>query len=185
MLPSRKTVRLAQYDYSTPGAYFVTVCSYLKHCTFGNVRSGEFQRSSLGMLVADHLLKLPSYYSNLELDAWIVMPNHLHAVMLIHGRPVANTERPRANLGTTMGCFKSGVVREAKALSLATGNKVWNPRFHDHVIRHERALWRVREYITSNPRQWELDRDNDSRTGLNEFYDWIETYSQKVARSAS
>ena len=179
MLPSRKTVRLVDYDYSTPGAYFVTVCSHLRNHTFARVEGGDCYRSPLGMLAADHLMKLPSFYRNLELDAWIVMPNHLHAVLMIHDPARGDAAKRPANLGTVMGCYKSGVVREAKILGLAGGDRVWSPRYYDHVIRHERALSKVREYIVNNPLQWELDRENQSRAGLNEFYEWIEAYTRK------
>ncbi len=180
MLPSRAQVRLPGYDYSTPGAYFVTVCVKDKQQLLGSVRNGESRLSALGFLVQDHLYALPKHYANLALDCMVVMPNHIHATLFIKPLPKTSSDLKPAVLGTVVGCFKSGVVKQAKELGLLPGGLLWQPRYWDHIIRHERALQRIREYIVNNPRQWELDRENPERSGENEFYKWLEAYSSRV-----
>jgi hypothetical protein len=96
--------------------------------------------------------------------------------------PPLEEMRFAAKLGTAVGCLKSGIVKEAKLLRLVEGERVFQPRFHDHVIRHERALERVREYIVNNPRQWELDRENPQRSAEHEFYRWLEQYGAHLSR---
>lgn len=79
-----------------------------------------------------------------------------------------------------MGSFKSAVTREAGRLGLWSGGLLWERGYYDHIIRHEPALERVRDYIVNNPRQWELDRENPERGGENEFYKWLESYKRKL-----
>jgi putative transposase len=181
MLPSRKALRLTGSDYSASGAYFITICCLHRQHLLGRIEQGQCRLSALGHLAAQHLRKLASYYSNVALDCFVVMPNHLHAILLIYpnARP-DSTARQAAKVGSVVGCYKGGVLREAKQLELAKSSGIWQPRFNDHIIRHERALERIREYVTSSPQQWELDRENDQHKELNPFYAWLEAYTKSV-----
>jgi putative transposase len=181
MLPSRKGIRLSGYDYSASGAYFVTICTLQRRHFFGRVEDGTYHLSPLGHLAAQHLRQVPSFYSNVALDSFAVMPNHVHALVLIYPNARSDsTAKTAAKLGSVVGCYKGGVVREAKTLGWSNEGQVWQPRFNDHVVRHERALERIREYIVNNPQQWELDRENDQRRELNPFYAWLEAYTKRV-----
>jgi putative transposase len=177
--PSRETFRHPLIDYSR-GTFFVTICAYNRAHLFGNIAGGHMTMSPLGYLLADHWRKIPSHYGNVSLDISVVMPNHLHGVLTQHSR--CKDDRPSAkDLGSIIGSFKSGVSRQARQMQILPNGLVFQSRFWDHAIRHERALERVREYIQNNPLQWHLDRENLDRTGENEFYAWLESYSRHIA----
>lgn len=94
MLPTRPdSIRLPEYDYSSPGAYFVTTCTHGRLCVFGTIRQAHRSLSPLGHLAADHLRDLPRHYANLTLDAWVVMPNHVHAVIRGSSRTLGQMRR--------------------------------------------------------------------------------------------
>ena len=85
----RRSIRLPGYDYSQPGGYFVTVCTKDRECVFGEVAGGQVRLSPLGQIAAGCLADLPSHFQDVELDEWVVMPNHIHAILVIHGRGTA------------------------------------------------------------------------------------------------
>jgi len=179
MLPTRTSKRKADYDYSQPGAYFVTVCVKDRKCLFGRIESGVMHPSPLGFFIGDQWRGIPSHYDNVRLDAWVVMPNHLHGILLIM-KPRADQLRMAKSLSSVLGGFKAGFSREGKQLGLLSGT-VLQPRFFDHIIRHERALGRIREYIRGNPAQWTLDKEDPQCLGVNEFYAWLEKYCRLSA----
>ena len=181
MLPQRKHPRLRQYDYSAPGAYFITVGTHNRRQTLGSIRFGAMQCSRLGELLQQQWRRLPAHYGpRLRLDELAVMPNHFHGLFtilperLFPGAP----EVPAA--GVIVGGLKSGVSREWNAPRGEEKVKVWHDRFHDHVVRHQEAFNRIREYIMNNPRMWSTDRENPRQTGENEFYRWFEAYCRKT-----
>jgi len=183
MLPSRKNNRLGNFDYSTPGAYFVTVCAAGRRHLFGDVKFSEVRLNTLGRLVGDLWESIPAHRGpRVALDQYVVMPNHFHGIVLILPRsrfPEAPEVPP---LGVIVGSFKSALTREWNRLVPGRSGPVCQSGFFEHVIRHEMALQRVRDYITNNPRQWTLDRENPKRTGDNEFYNWLNAYSKQAGR---
>lgn len=88
------------------------------------------------------------------------------------------------NLGALVGGFKSGVSREGRRLELCSG-RLWQPRFYEHVVRHERALDHIREYIVNNPMAWELDMENPERRAEHEFYRWLAAYARRTRPEAA
>jgi len=184
MLPTRETTRLSGFDYSQPGAYFVTVCAHQGAMLFGSVNKGIFRATPLGFLLQDLWHKLPLHHGNVATDVFQAMPNHVHGVIFIRSPKAGDLKPPAKSLGTIVGGYKSAVSREAGRLGIG-GGRIWHPRFHDHVIRHEGALDRVREYIVNNPLKWSLDRENPGRTGINEFYGWMESYTRCLGESTA
>jgi putative transposase len=181
MLPDRKSARLAGNDYAV-GTYFITICSYNRQNTFGNIFNGSATYSSLGCLVTDHWRKIVSHYCNVSLGAFVTMPNHFHGIVGFH-KPSQVDLPPSRGLNRLVGLFKSGVTRQAKELGLvAIDASIFQPRFYDHAIRHELALDQITNYIANNPMQWQLDRENPQRTGLNDFYGWLESYTRAIAK---
>jgi REP element-mobilizing transposase RayT len=184
MLPSRVTTRLKDFDYAQPGAYFVTTCCHQRRLLFGSVRSASFHASPLGFLVQELWHSIPKHHGNVAVDTFQAMPNHVHGVIFIRAPKASDNLPPAASLGSILGGYKSAVSREAGKLGIKPG-VIWDSRYYDHVVRHERALQRIREYITNNPLQWSLDRENPDRSGLNEFYAWIEQYSRQTSPAGS
>lgn len=150
--PTRKSPRLRHYDYAQAGAYFVTACAFGRQCLFGHVASDEMQLSELGRIVREHWLAIPFHWSGVELDSFVVMPNHLHGIVVLSR---AGQGPP---LQTVVGAFKAGVSREA-------GGSVWQRSFYERVIRSERELQALCQYVADNPLKWALDGENPARLG--------------------
>ena len=164
-------MRLRGYDYSTPGAYFVTVCTQNRLSLFGRIVNGAMAANRFGEVVEDCWAKLPDHYDNVALDAFILMPNHIHGVIIIKDElpgvgagfkpalPAAMTSR-RQGVPEIVRAFKTFSARQINKMRSSGGESVWQRGFYDHVIRGERELNGIRTYIMDNPRRWSEDVDN-------------------------
>ena len=172
MQKRRRSLRLPEYDYSTPGAYFVTICTRDRLCVFGQISDACMALSPPGKIAEACLKAIPQHFPAVTLDHSVVMPNHVHAVLFI-GRqvePHAAQERSSAAqlrgqgaagpaLGSIIRSYKSAVsIGTNRAAPLA--GPLWQPNYYEHVVRGEGDLRRIQEYILANPAQWELDEEN-------------------------
>ncbi len=175
VLHHRRSIRLRGYDYSQAAAYFVTVCAQDHRCLFGDIVKGEMMPNECGRVAAEGWGWLPRQYGWVELDAWTVMPNHLHGIVIIHENDLVSMGRggsrtaPTASggdvavpsvrkpLGRLIGAFKTVSTKRINELRGTPGAPVWQRNYYDHVIRGERSLQEIREYIAGNPLRWELD----------------------------
>ncbi|NJO74384.1 MAG: transposase, partial [Leptolyngbyaceae cyanobacterium RM1_406_9] len=104
----RRSIRLQGYDYSSPGAYFITVCTHQRECLFGEITDGEMRLNELGQIAANVYLWLAMQYSYVHLDAWVVMPNHLHGILVLTD-PVGRCECPtKTHTPKSLGAGLSG-----------------------------------------------------------------------------
>ena len=159
--PSRRTsLRLPDYDYATPGAYFITVCIKGRKCILGEIRGAEMESDSLGKIAEETWAGLPHHYSGLSLDDFIVMPNHVHGLLWLN--------ESASGLSEVIRGFKTFSAKRINQARGTPGRPVWQRGFYDHVVRSEHALDKVRAYILDNPAQWHLDRENPeaARAGL-------------------
>ena len=187
----RRSIRLKEYDYRTSGAYFVTMCAYERACLFGEVVNGVMRLNRLGCVVSEEWRRTPDLRSNVELDAFVVMPNHLHAILLLHeestpsdggvganrwfaprlgGRPALETQSNSGlvanSLGAIIGQFKSVVTKRIGAFPDGSGRTpIWQRNYWEHIIRTDAELDRVRQYILDNPARWTEDEYNPSVFG--------------------
>jgi len=150
-LPQRKSPRLQGYDYSQSGAYFVTICVQKMQQVFGDIVDGDMQYNSWGQVAHDCWVQIPDHYSSVELDAFVIMPNHVHGILLLTPLEPPLTQK-RVTLGRIIGAYKAAVTRTIQPLS-----KLWQERYHDHIIRNTQDLSRIREYVVNNPLKWETD----------------------------
>ncbi len=181
----RRSLRLAGYDYSHAGAYFVTVVTQGRECRFGRVSGGKMELNGAGRMVGDLLDELPRNFTNVAIDEFVVMPNHIHAIieMLHVGAPLVGalecnseaslrdlgaTTRVAPTLGSVIGSFKSLTtihylrrVRDGKWPGFE--GRLWQRNYLDHIIRDDESLDRIRAYILDNPVNWALDDENPSR----------------------
>jgi 2-C-methyl-D-erythritol 2,4-cyclodiphosphate synthase len=183
----RESIRLPGYDYSQPGTYFLTLCVHDRDCIFGDIVAGEMRRNAIGDIVAEEWLKSARMRSELRLDQWIVMPNHLHGIVSIsrpitleheraHGRvplqgkPGANRPPPRKaqSISSFVAGFKSAVTSRVNQYRNTPQAPVWQSNFFEHVVRSNRALETIREYIFTNPQRWENDRENPRGDGTDD-----------------
>jgi len=161
---NRRSIRLQGYDYSQAGAYFVTVCAQGRECLFGDVVNGEMQPNDFGTIVADLWEWLASQYGHVELDEWVIMPNHVHGIIVISGdcrggSRTAPTEKPKP-LGRLIGAFKTAATKRINEMRNTPGGKLWQRNYYEHIIRNDDELDRIRGYIDNNPAKWALDREN-------------------------
>lgn len=166
----RTSLRLSDYDYRQPGAYFVTICTKNRICTLGRVVEGEVQLAALGEIAKACWQAIPDHFTQVALDAFVVMPNHVHGIIgIIDGRdatcrvPTGKSARrvfgkPLAgSLSTIIRSYKSAVTRQINRVNHTPGESVWQSNFYDHIIRNRRSLQHIRRYIVENPAQWRQD----------------------------
>lgn len=155
----RKSPRLQDYDYSQSGAYFVTICTYNKNCYFGGITDTTMQLSNIGQIANERWAMLSEFYQSVQLDDYVVMPNHLHGILFL-----LETGEKSPELGNIIGGYKSGVSRTVRQ-ETHLKSSLWQSRFHDHIIRNEVDLNRIREYIQTNPARWKSDTFYEARSG--------------------
>lgn len=164
--PTRKRIRLANYDYNSPGCYFVTVCTRQKEKLFGDIvgiavpGDPRVQYTRWGMIVEKRLLEMSDFYTDIKIDKFVVMPNHIHLLIrilpdTITPRPTTGgpprTAVPTSKLARFVGTFKRLSEREC-------GQPIWQARSYDHVVRNEDDYRKIWAYIDENPAKWLKDR---------------------------
>ena len=147
--PIRKIIRLPDYDYTSNGAYFVTICTRDRQNTFWNVgaslgRPPEIPLSPTGVMIEKEIEGLPGIYKNVAVDKYVIMPNHIHMIIMINN--VGNCGRPQdaPTVSRIIQQFKGAVSKKA-------GFPVWQKSFYDHIIRSEQEYAEVWQYIDTNP----------------------------------
>ena len=169
------STRLKGWDYSSTGYYFVTICTRERQCWLGGVVDGFIRLSPVGEIAEKFWGEIPSHSSGVDLDEFVVMPNHLHGIVIIKDcrRDVACNVSANSNemsaispkegsLGAVIRSYKSAVSNWCRKHSY---DFAWQPRFFDEIIRDEKSLEVIREYICNNPLKWELDKDNPANYG--------------------
>jgi putative transposase len=160
-----ETARRPGWDYSLPGWYLVTICTMLKKPYLGRVIDEAVDLFSIGKYAQKCWLEIPSHYKNVVLDEFIVMPNHIHGILVIPREPVrkhdsggveGESKQVSRSLGSIVGSFKSAVTRWCWQEQMEFD---WQPRFHDRIIRDEKSLAAIRAYIRDNPMNWGKDPD--------------------------
>jgi len=177
------STRLKDWDYSSPGLYFVTICTKGRLHWFGEIKDGEMELSEAGKIVQEFWEDIPSHFLHATLEDFIVMPNHIHGILMFR-RPVVETRDSRnkdrslvetrhvASLQKNVfGPLKKGslqkVIQAFKAASTRSCHMhglddfQWQSRFHEHIIRSQKELQNARSYIQSNPSTWIDDPDRD------------------------
>ena len=174
----RKSIRLKEYDYSTPGEYFITICTYDHEWIFGGIVDNEMVLNENGKIVQEEWEKTAIIRKEIELDEYIVMPNHFHGIVIIkyesrismndpvgtHGR--ASLQRKPRSLGSLIAGFKSVVTKRINELHKTPGSPLWQARYYDHIIRNENELNNIRNYISANVLQWAAKHKNDLQENI-------------------
>jgi REP element-mobilizing transposase RayT len=182
-LSNRRSVRLKEYDYSQPGAYFVTICTSDRECLFGQIENGQVVLSAAGEIAQSVWLGLPNRFPLVTLDEYVIMPNHVHGIILVGAQFIASDSkngmsnrvytlgdivrtykasvtrlvRVRGNSGVNRDTMNAGVMNHAPTGTARFG---WQRNYYEHVIRNDDDLQRTREYIMGNPALWDKDENN-------------------------
>ena len=173
----RRSIRLKNYDYRSPGAYYVTLCTDQRRFLLGRVAGRTVELSVTGRMVNQLWLEMPHHYDGVELDQFQVMPNHIHGIIMLNlgrGPPDCITSLP-------------AVVQRFKSLSLTLYRRelvpskaprgtvtLWHRNYYEHVIRDEKELARIRQYILDNPARWSFDRENPEAVEPEQAEAWEE-----------
>ena len=183
----RRSIRLKGYDYSQEGLYFITICCQDRACLFGDVVDGKMILNEYGRIAYDEWIKTPEIRPNVELGEFVVMPNHVHGIIRLHGmgelhssdetmgemhlfdgkRGECNSFNERGECNSplrgpsqTVGAVVRGYKSAVtkKLNELTIGCAVWQRNYYEHIIRNERSYINIAEYIIDNPAKWEEDR---------------------------
>lgn len=152
----RRSIRLRGYDYSQAGAYFVTMVTHRREYLFGDVVDGEMRLNRFGQIAQRAWFDLPKHYPHVELGAFCIMPNHVHAVIVL----IDDTVETRHPLSEIVRAFKSFSARRINKLRQMQGIPVWQRDYYEHIIRNAKEHDRIDSYITSNPANWMRDSQN-------------------------
>jgi REP element-mobilizing transposase RayT len=160
-MKERKLNRLKDYNYSQNGYYFVTICTKNREEWFGQIDGEKMILNKCGEIAKNFWVQIPKHSRNVSLDEFIVMPNHIHGILIIVGNAYMRSLQNRTNmlLSKIIQLYKASVTREINSLQNDFCFK-WHKSFYDHIIRNEKTLNNIREYIVNNPLKWEFDIEN-------------------------
>jgi len=179
----RHSIRLKGFDYTQSGAYFITIVTKNRELLFGKIVENTMRLNTFGQIVNTFWQDLPDHFPQVVLDAWVVMPNHVHAILWIVRVDYTTGERQKVfanlstqtdnrpqseypkgaqsgSLGAILGNFQMTTARRINRIRKSTGTSVWQRDFYDDIIRNQRHLEAARQYIRNNPMNWLHDTDN-------------------------
>ena len=178
MQRNRRSIRLKGYDYSSEGAYFVTICTEYWKFDFGNIVENKMKLTRIGEIAKQYWFKIPEHFKNVKLDEFVVMPNHVHGIIIIENNigireknnvGVQNFEPLQKknkyqhiipkSLGSIIRAYKSAVTMWCNKDNNANYFR-WQRNYYEHIIRNNQELNKIRDYIIKNPEKWEFDRNN-------------------------
>jgi putative transposase len=164
----RRSIRLKEYDYSQPGEYFVTVCTYNHDCTLGEIVEGEMRLNEIGKIVEECWRQISYHFINVELDQFVVMPNHLHGIIILNEQCRGEVTSPlqKPTLGKVLAYFKYQSTKSINVINATPGNRFWQRNYYEHIIRNDNELNNIRDYIQNNVLQWAFDKDNPNNIPL-------------------
>ncbi|EKU98422.1 transposase [Leptolyngbya sp. PCC 7375] len=177
----RRSVRLRGHDYSSSGLYFITICTYQRQCLFGEIVNGEMRLNALGEIVETEWLKTSEIRPKWRLEAWIIMPNHIHGIVTIeqqqksikHGTiarvhgvaPLRDAtqlkgiaHRKPDSISSFVAGFKSVTTKQINISRNTPRTPVWQRNYYDHIIRNNFSLRQIEQYIQNNPTTWQSDQ---------------------------
>ncbi len=180
----RQSMRLKGFDYASNGAYHVTVCAWKREHWFGEIQNGEMILNDIGTIILEEWNQTRELRPNVVLDAFVIMPNHIHAIIVLVNAdespnvgarrvsPLQDTDfnkldqitlpqgAPKGSLSAIVGSIKAAISKRVNQARGLQGLTIWQRGFHDRIIRNEAELERTRTYIENNPANWATDEEN-------------------------
>lgn len=152
--PKRKnSLRKPDTDYTQSGSYFVTICTQKRRYSLGSIHQATMYQSQLGQLAQKYWQQIPVHYSTVRLDDFVVMPNHLHGLVVLDDSP--NIKNP--HIGVIVASFKRAMTMAAIKNKLDFVRPIWQRGYHDRIVRTVREYNNLKNYINTNPERWEMD----------------------------
>jgi REP element-mobilizing transposase RayT len=185
---SRRSIRLPGYDYAQLGTYFVTMCTQGRERLFGEVVNGNMALNDAGKMVQSVWEELPRYYLGIEVADFVVMPNHIHGIIVlttVGAGPYAcpgdgwpQVAAPTMSLIDVVHRFKSLTTSRYRHYVVEKNwqpfpGRLWQRNYYEHIVRDENELNCIRKYIIDNPMQWEMDHENPQRQGSDKPEGWL------------
>jgi len=170
---NRRSIRLRGYDYAQSAHYFVTICTHDRQNLLGEIFEGRLHPSQLGLIAQECYVQIPRHFPRVMLDTYVVMPNHIHGIVIIAQPNKGAAKRGAAccaptdsispgSLGAIVRSFKAATTRRANLLRGCPRKRLWQRNYYEHIVRHGKALEKLREYICANPENWTRDPENPS-----------------------
>ena len=176
----RRSIRLLEYDYAQTGAYYVTIVAWHRECLFGEVVNREMKLTKFGLVAEQQWEKLSGRFPHIELGAFMIMPNHMHGIIVItDGRGTAGElndldgepsrraptregfQKPvKGSVPTIIRSYKSAIAYRINLMRRTQGVPIWQRNYYEHIIRNERDLQNKTDYIEANPMLWDEDEEN-------------------------
>lgn len=169
----RRSIRLKGYDYTKEGMYFITICCHQHKCWFGEIKNESMILNENGFIAHNQWADLSNRFSNIELDEFVVMPNHMHGIIIIKSSGSGASPDPtnphittNPTIGDMVGAYESLVaIGWLKNFTLKYDNlvmgKLWQRNYYEHIIRNEQSSNRISDYISNNPKNWQHDKFNN------------------------
>jgi len=168
----RRSIRLQGYDYSQAGLYFITICTKDGEHLFGEITDGKMVLNAFGKIADNEWLKTGEIRDNVELSEYVIMPNHIHGIIVLNtvgaygntpllpntlrsNKPVFKS--PSKTIGAIIRGYKSAVTKQINVLRNTPGMRIWQRNYYEHIIRNEKSYYRIAEYILNNPLNWRED----------------------------
>jgi REP element-mobilizing transposase RayT len=190
-LKNRKSIRLKNWDYSSNGVYFITICTKNRKCLFGEIINGEMNLNELGNIAKDELSKTLDIRPNYKIIEYIIMPNHIHFILTInhptgvlqnctgvlqnctgvlqYAPAITTFKSPKNNLGSFIRGYKSSVTNKIKRLSNDREIILWQRNYYEHIIRDDKSFENITNYIKNNPINWEKHNKNEIDAKITRF----------------
>ena len=157
-----ETIRSTEWDYSNPWWYYVTINTKNRVSYFGEVVNEEMVLNKLGQVAETFWKQIPIHYRNVELDYYVIMPNHIHGIIILNAtvetRHASSLHQKKPTLSNIIGSFKSAVAKYAHENGIS--KFFWQSRFYDRIIRNKKELYNIRKYIEQNPLKWYYEKDS-------------------------
>lgn len=156
----RRSIRLSTHDYAANATYFLTLCTHRRAALFGSIVNGVVRLSTVGTIVRDLWIQTAEMRPGVVLDAFVIMPNHMHAIVAIpeaerQASPAALLRRAPESLGSLVAGFKASCTSDVRRLLGTPQGRLWQRNYYERVIRNGRSLDRIRRYIAANPARWQ------------------------------
>lgn len=166
IVPHRKQLRLLGYDYKNVGSYFITICTENRRCLFEKVVDGEMIMNDVGKMIYEVWSGLPSRYPGVQMDFFVIMPNHIHAIVFLGAVDQGyKSDYTMISLSDLVRNFKTYTASRYSQGVKKNGwpnfsKRLWQRNYYEHIIRNENSLEKIQQYINENPMRWNDDEDN-------------------------
>ena len=157
------STRLQTWDYSNPSWYYITINTKKHQECFGVIKNDKMVLNAVGRIAEKHWLEMPDHYPSVKLDYYVIMPNHIHGILILNDVETGHAPSLQSNiirkpsLGNVIGNFKSAVTKWCNKNGFSSFS--WQSRFYDRIVRNEKELYQIRKYIAQNPLKWDVEKN--------------------------